>query len=90
MTTTLVQSPFRADHVGSLLRPESIHKARKDYQEGKITAEQLREIENKEIKRIVDKQVEVGLQSVTDGEFRRSWWHLDFMWGLDGVRKSRY
>lgn len=88
MTTTLVQSPFRADHVGSLLRPESIHKARKDYQEGKITAEQLREIENKEIKRIVDKQVEVGLQSVTDGEFRRSWWHLDFMWGLDGVEKA--
>ena len=86
--TTSVKAPFKADHVGSLLRPESIHKARKDYQEGKITAEQLREIENQEIKRIVEKQVEVGLKSVTDGEFRRSWWHLDFMWGLDGVEKS--
>ncbi|WP_338470841.1 5-methyltetrahydropteroyltriglutamate--homocysteine S-methyltransferase [Niallia sp. XMNu-256] len=88
MTTTLVKAPFRADHVGSLLRPESIHQARKDYQEGKITAEGLREIENQEIKRIVDKQIEIGLQSVTDGEFRRSWWHLDFMWGLDGVEKA--
>jgi len=88
MKKTLICAPFKADHVGSLLRPESIHKARKDYKEGIITAEQLREIENHEIKRIVDKQVEVGLKSVTDGEFRRSWWHLDFMWGLDGVEKA--
>lgn len=88
MTKTLVKAPFKADHVGSLLRPESIKKARKDYQEGKISSEQLREVENQEIKRIVEKQIEVGLQSVTDGEFRRSWWHLDFMWGLDGVEKA--
>lgn len=88
MTASLVKAPFKADHVGSLLRPERIHKARKDYKEGTITAEQLRAIENQEIKRIVDKQVEVGLKSVTDGEFRRSWWHLDFMWGLDGVEKA--
>ncbi|MFZ0446547.1 MAG: 5-methyltetrahydropteroyltriglutamate--homocysteine S-methyltransferase [Bacillus sp. (in: firmicutes)] len=88
MGKTLVKAPFRADHVGSLLRSESIKKAKRDFQEGSITAEQLREVENREIKRIVDKQIEVGLQSVTDGEFRRSWWHLDFMWGLDGVEKA--
>jgi 5-methyltetrahydropteroyltriglutamate--homocysteine methyltransferase len=88
MEKTLVKAPFRADHVGSLLRSESIKKAKRDFQEGRITAEQLREVENQEIKRIVDKQIEVGLQSVTDGEFRRSWWHLDFMWGLDGVEKA--
>ncbi|WEG11137.1 5-methyltetrahydropteroyltriglutamate--homocysteine S-methyltransferase [Pullulanibacillus sp. KACC 23026] len=88
MTTTTVKAPFKADHVGSLLRPASIHKARKDYSEGTITAEELRQIEDQEIKRIVDKQIEVGLQSVTDGEFRRSWWHLDFMWGLEGVEKA--
>jgi 5-methyltetrahydropteroyltriglutamate--homocysteine methyltransferase len=88
MGKTLVKAPFRADHVGSLLRSESIKKAKRDFQEGRITAEQLREVENQEIKRIVDKQIEVGLQSVTDGEFRRSWWHLDFMWGLDGVEKA--
>src|SRR3954462_5984819 len=88
MTKTLIKAPFKADHVGSLLRPENLHKARKDYKEGIITAEQLREVENQEIKRIVDKQIEVGLKSVTDGEFRRSWWPLDFMWRLDGVEKA--
>ena len=88
MTTTLVKAPLRADHVGSLLRPEILKKARNDFHEGTITAEQLREMENQEIKRIVEKQVEVGMKNVTDGEFRRSWWHLDFMWGLDGVEKA--
>ncbi len=85
MTKTLVKAPFRADHVGSLLRPESIKKARQDFKEGIINAEQLREVENQEIKRIVDKQIEVGLQVVTDGEFRRSWWHLDFMEHFNGI-----
>lgn len=88
MTNTKVKFSFRADHVGSLLRPESVKKARAEFQEGKITAEQLREVENEEIKRIVAKQVEAGMQNVTDGELRRSWWHLDFMWGLDGVEKA--
>ena len=88
MTNKQVQAPFRADHVGSLLRPDSIKQARVDYQAGNISLKELREIENKEIKRIVDKQAEVGMQSITDGEFRRSWWHLDFMWGLDGVEKA--
>ena len=78
-------APFKADHVGSLLRPDNLHEARKDYADGKITAEQLREIETKEIKRIVDKQIEVGLDLVTDGEFRRRFWHTDFLEHLNGI-----
>ncbi|MFT4416592.1 5-methyltetrahydropteroyltriglutamate--homocysteine S-methyltransferase [Fredinandcohnia humi] len=85
MTKTATKAPFRADHVGSLLRPEVLHNARKAFKEGKISAEQLREVETKEIKRIVDKQIEVGLELVTDGEFRRSWWHLDFLEHLNGI-----
>lgn len=85
MTKTLIKAPFRADHVGSLLRPPSIHDARKKFAEGKITSEELREIETEEIKRVVDKQIEVGLQAVTDGEFRRRFWHTDFMEHLNGV-----
>ena len=79
--------PFRADHVGSLLRPKALHDARAKRAKGEITAEQLKEIEDREIERVIKKQEEVGLQSVTDGEFRRSWWHLDFLWGLDGAEK---
>ncbi|MEK3888767.1 5-methyltetrahydropteroyltriglutamate--homocysteine S-methyltransferase [Bacillus sp. FSL K6-3431] len=84
-TTTLTKAPFRADHVGSLLRPDNLHKARKDFKEGAITAEQLREVETQEIKRIVDKQIEVGLELVTDGEFRRRFWHTDFLEHLNGI-----
>ena len=80
-------APFRADHVGSLLRPKAIHDARAQKAKGDITAEQLREVEDREIERLIKKQEEVGLQSITDGEFRRSWWHLDFLWGLDGAEK---
>lgn len=85
MTQTRVKAPFRADHVGSLLRPDRIHTARKDVQEGNITAEELHIIETEEIKKIVDKQIEVGLQAVTDGEFRRRFWHTDFLEHLNGV-----
>ena len=85
MSITLTKAPFRGDQVGSLLRPESIHVARKEFQEGKITAEQLREVETTEIKRIVDKQIEVGLEAVTDGEFRRRFWHTDFLEHLNGI-----
>lgn len=83
--TTTTKAPFRADHVGSLLRPERIHKARKDFQEGNISAVELHEIETEEIRKIVDKQIEVGLQAVTDGEFRRRFWHTDFLEHLNGV-----
>ena len=85
MTKTLIKAPFRADHVGSLLRPERIHNARKDFQTGSITGQELHAIETEEIKKIVDKQIEVGLQAVTDGEFRRRFWHTDFLEHLNGV-----
>ncbi|TFJ91766.1 5-methyltetrahydropteroyltriglutamate--homocysteine S-methyltransferase [Lentibacillus salicampi] len=84
MTKTTTKAPFRADHVGSLLRPERLHEARSAFKEGTISADQLREVENDEIKKIVDKQIEAGLQAVTDGEFRRTFFHLDFMEHLNG------
>jgi 5-methyltetrahydropteroyltriglutamate--homocysteine methyltransferase len=79
--------PFRADHVGSLLRPKVIHEARAQRAKGEITLQALKEIEDREIERVIKKQEDVGLQAITDGEFRRSWWHLDFLWGLDGAEK---
>src|ERR1700742_170343 len=79
--------PFRADHVGSLLRPAALKEARERFAKGEVGAEALKAVEDREIERVVKKQEEVGLQAVTDGEFRRSWWHLDFLWGLDGVER---
>jgi 5-methyltetrahydropteroyltriglutamate--homocysteine methyltransferase len=79
--------PFRADHVGSLLRPSALKEAREKHARGELGAAQLKEVEDREIERIIGKQEEVGLQAITDGEFRRSWWHLDFLWGLDGAEK---
>ncbi len=79
--------PFRADHVGSLLRPAALKDARAKFAKGEIDAAALTAVEDREIERVIKKQEEVGLKSVTDGEFRRSWWHLDFLWGLDGVEK---
>src|SRR5690606_22513817 len=84
IAVTLWKAPFSEDHVGSCLRPDSVQQARKEVKEGTITAQQLREVETQEIKRIVDKQIEVGLELVTDGEFRRTWWHLDFLEHLNG------
>src|SRR6201995_2203827 len=77
--------PFRADHVGSLLRPAGIKEARAKHAAGEIPAEGLKAIEDAEIERLVKKQEETGLQLATDGELRRSWWHFDFFRGLDGV-----
>ena len=79
--------PFRADHVGSLLRPAALKDAREKHAKGAISAADLEAVEDREIERIIKKQEEVGLQAITDGEFRRSWWHLDFLWGLDGAEK---
>ncbi len=79
--------PFRADHVGSLLRPAALKQARAQRAKGEIDAAMLKAVEDREIERVIKKQEEVGLQSITDGEFRRSWWHLDFLWGLDGIEK---
>jgi 5-methyltetrahydropteroyltriglutamate--homocysteine methyltransferase len=79
--------PFRADHVGSILRSGAIKAARARHEAGAITAEQLRETEDLEIEKITEKQEQIGLKLATDGEYRRSWWHLDFFWGLTGVEK---
>lgn len=81
-------TPFRYDIVGSFLRPRELKEARLKFKNGEISAEQLKEVENTEIVKLVQKQKEVGLQAVTDGEFRRSWWHLDFFWGFDGVEQT--
>lgn len=83
-----ITTPFRYDIVGSFLRPAALKDARLQYKNGEITASQLTEVENAEIVKLVQKQKEVGLQAVTDGEFRRSWWHLDFFWGFDGVART--
>jgi 5-methyltetrahydropteroyltriglutamate--homocysteine methyltransferase len=79
--------PFRADHVGSLLRPPALKAAREQRANGEISAEVLGAIEDREILRIIDRQQAIGLQAVTDGDFRRSWWHLDFLWGLAGAER---
>jgi 5-methyltetrahydropteroyltriglutamate--homocysteine methyltransferase len=79
--------PFRADHVGSLLRPAALKEARAKHAAGELSAGDLKAIEDREIQRVIKKQEEVGLKSITDGEFRRSWWHLDFLWGLDGIER---
>ena len=79
--------PFRADQVGSLLRPAALKEAREQRARGEISAAELQSVEDREIDRVIRKQEEVGLKAVTDGEFRRSWWHLDFLWGLDGVER---
>jgi 5-methyltetrahydropteroyltriglutamate--homocysteine methyltransferase len=79
--------PFRADHVGSLLRPAALKQARAWRAKNEISARELTAVEDREIERVIKKQEDIGLQSITDGEFRRSWWHLDFLWGLDGAEK---
>jgi 5-methyltetrahydropteroyltriglutamate--homocysteine methyltransferase len=85
--TQRTKPPLRADHVGSLLRPAALKQAREQHAKGEIDAPALKAVEDREIERVIKKQEEVGLQAVTDGEFRRSWWHLDFLWGLDGAEK---
>jgi len=79
--------PFRADHVGSILRSAAIQSARAKAAKGEITAADLKAVEDREIETIIKKQEEIGLQLATDGEYRRSWWHLDFCWGLTGCEK---
>lgn len=81
MTTT----PFRVDHVGSFLRPAALVAARERFNAGEISREELTAVENQEIKKLVEREIASGLKAVTDGEFRRAYWHLDFFWGLNGV-----
>lgn len=85
----MASTPFKFDHVGSFLRPESLKKARRDYDAGNITAEELKSVEDKAITELIKKEKEVGLKAITDGEFRRATWHLDFMWAFDGVGHSK-
>ena len=77
--------PFRADHVGSLLRPPELRAARARRERGEINAEQLKAVEDRAIEAVIAKEQSVGLRGVTDGEFRREFWHIDFLAGLDGV-----
>ncbi len=77
--------PFRADHVGSMLRPKDVHVAREQRRRGEITAEALRLVENAAIEKVIKRQEAVGLQSITDGEFRRAFFHIDFLENLRGV-----
>jgi 5-methyltetrahydropteroyltriglutamate--homocysteine methyltransferase len=80
--------PFRADHVGSLLRPPRLLQAREDHRAGRIDDDELRGIEDEAIRDVVRRQEEVGLRSATDGEFRRASWHMDFIYQLGGVTRA--
>ncbi len=84
-----LKTPFRYDYVGSFLRPEKLKEARKNYEAGKIDAKALEAVEDECITELVKKQKELGYHVITDGEFRRATWHLDFMWGFDGIEHKK-
>ena len=79
------KAPFRVDHVGSYLRPKELVEAREKFAKGELSKEELTKVEDKLIAELVEKQITAGLKGVTDGEFRRAYWHLDFFWGLNGI-----
>jgi 5-methyltetrahydropteroyltriglutamate--homocysteine methyltransferase len=83
--TARTAAPFRADHVGSLLRPPRLTVAREDHAAGRLTDEELREVEDQAIREVVRQQEEIGLRAATDGEFRRTTWHMDFIDSLGGI-----
>jgi 5-methyltetrahydropteroyltriglutamate--homocysteine methyltransferase len=80
--------PFRADHVGSLLRPPELLRARAEHEAGRLSAEELHRVEDEAIRAVVRMQEEIGLQGVTDGEFRRGSWHMDFIYQIGGVTRT--
>ncbi|MBQ5484593.1 MAG: 5-methyltetrahydropteroyltriglutamate--homocysteine methyltransferase, partial [Lachnospiraceae bacterium] len=80
-----IRTPYRYDFVGSFLRPQALKDAKAAYQAGDIGEDELEQVMQREIARIVEKQKELGFHVITDGEFRRTFWHLDFMWGFEGV-----
>src|SRR3954451_3526022 len=86
--TARTRPPFRADHVGSLLRPPELLRAREDFAAERIGAEELRAVEDDAIREVVRRQEEVGLRSATDGEFRRASWHMDFIYRLGGITRA--
>ena len=79
------KAPFRVDHVGSYLRPKELVEAREKFAKGELSKEEVTKVEDKLIAELVEKQIAAGLKGVTDGEFRRAYWHLDFFWGLNGI-----
>lgn len=87
MSNIRTQAPYRADIVGSFLRPEELKEARKKFKEGQISHAELKAVEDRLITDLIAKQKAHGLKVITDGEFRRSYWHLDFMWGLNGIEE---
>src|SRR5688572_31427381 len=84
-----MRPPFRADHVGSLLRPPALKQARQAFKERRLGAAQLREIEDQAIRKAVALQESAGLESITDGEYRRAFWHVDFLTGFDGIAATQ-
>ena len=84
---TKILAPSKFDVVGSFLRPRDLKIAREKFSKGEISGEELKKVEDREIEKLVKKQKEAGLKIISDGEFRRSWWHYDFFWGLEGIEK---
>lgn len=87
MSNNKLHAPFRADVVGSFLRPQHLINIREKFEAGKASAEELKKVEDEAITDLIKKQKAAGLQVITDGEFRRYSWHLDFMWGLNGIKR---
>ena len=87
MSSVRANAPYRADIVGSFLRPAELKEARQKFVEGKIDASALKAVEDRLITDLIAKQKAHGLKVITDGEFRRSYWHLDFMWGFNGIEE---
>ncbi|CAJ1191874.1 5-methyltetrahydropteroyltriglutamate--homocysteine S-methyltransferase [Companilactobacillus nantensis] len=88
MTTTNTTTKIGFQHVGSFLRPAALKQARADFESGKINHDDLRKVENDAIEELINQQKDAGLDYATDGEFRRSYWHLDFFWGFEGVKHT--
>jgi len=78
-------APFRFDTVGSFLRPENLKQARQEYEKGNFSYQELKNFEDAAIRDLVKKEIAAGYKGITDGEFRRAYWHLDFFWGLNGI-----
>ena len=85
MKMSKIQTPYRYDFVGSFLRPQVLKDAKKAYQNEELSKEDFEKVVDEEVTKIVAKQKELGFHVITDGEFRRTFWHLDFMWGFEGV-----
>ena len=80
-------APFRFDTVGSFLRPENLKQAREEYEKGNFSYQELKNFEDAAIRDLVKKEIAAGYKGITDGEFRRAYWHLDFFWGLGGIKR---